>query len=161
MTPHPEDDPERAVVDYEAALSGHLADVEAFLALTARQAEVTASAAEAEALEAIVAERDTAMARLLDTAAGLAPLRRVVESLEPPWDSHPSWLAAASARERIRECLDLIVEHDRRTRASLEAARTRHQQDRQELEAANATLIAYRRTLGPNSRPAALLDHRG
>lgn len=160
MTLHPDDDPERAVADYAAALSRHLADVEAFVALAARQAHLAESAA-AEALEAIVAARDTAMAHLLDTAAELAPLRRFVESLTPPWTSHPSWRAADSARARIRECLELIAEHDRRTRASLEAARSRHQQDRQELEAANATLTAYRRTLAPASRPAALLDHRG
>lgn len=160
MTSMPAGDAERTIADYASALASHLADVERYLALTDQEAQAAASG-DVTVLESLVAARDAEMARLLDTAAALAPVRQVVESLGPPWNSHPAWVAAATTRARIRERLDTIAAQDAQTLAVLEASRNRSQQDLQELEAASATLVAYRRTLAPATRPAALLDHRG
>lgn len=153
-------DPERAVRDYDAALAVHLADLERFLGLAARQA-AAAGANDPEALEAATRERDEAMSALLSAAAELAPLRQHVESLGEPWVRHDAWRSAAEARRRIGECLSRILAQDEQTLALLDAAGARRRAEWQEMEAASATLVAYRRSVAPPSRTASLLDHRG
>lgn len=153
-------DTEDSISAYAGALADHLAEVERFLELAREQTEAV-RLADADALTAIGRQRDRAMAQLLDTAARLAPQRRWVESLGSPWTDEPAWQAAASSRQRIRALVTSILEQDEATRALLETAAGERQAALQELDAANATLNAYRRALTPVSRPASLLDHRG
>jgi hypothetical protein len=151
---------EQALEAYDSGLARHLDGIERFLTLAVRQTEA-ARASDAEALAAATSEREVAMSALLEDAAALAPLRQFVEGLDGPWTGHRAWVSAAAARRRIGDCVARILAQDDLTRAALAADTCRRQQERQELEAANATLAAYRRTLAPPSRPATLFDHRG
>ncbi len=149
-----------ALAAYVGQLREHAAGLEAFLALARRQAEV-ARLGDADALTAIVHDRDAALARLVDAAAGLAPMRRWADGLGPAWADRPDWQAVAAARQRARELVDAILAQDELTRGLLEETAASRQQARLELDAANATLHAYRRAIVPASRPASLFDHRG
>lgn len=153
-------DAHHTLAAYAEALAEHAEDIERFLALAGRQAEA-ARHFDAEALIAVTHERDLAMAHLLEASNRLGPIRRWAESLQGSWTAHPGWQAAAASRRRIGALITRILAQDDETRALVEAAEERRQEVRHELDAANATLHAYRRTVAPASRTATLLDHRG
>lgn len=153
-------DADDGLAAYAAALAEHAADLEGFLALAGRQAQ-SARQFDAEALTAVTREREEAIVRLLEVANQLGPTRRWAESLQGSWTLHPSWQAAAAHRQRIGAIVTRILAQDDETLGLLEAGAEHRQLARQELDAANATLHAYRRTIAPASRTATLFDHRG
>ena len=149
-----------ALAAYGHQLHEHVRELEAFLDLARRQ---TAAARDGnpDALAVIVGDREAAFRRLVEAAAALTPARQWVEALGSASASEPALQVVAEARRRARELVESILAQDDLTRQALEEAAASRQQARQELEAANATLHAYRRAVLPSSRPASLFDHRG
>ncbi len=154
--------------ELDAALDEYRAGLEAELTLlrqlqehSSRQRELAGSGGDAAALQSILPGRDRAMAALLDIESRLRALRDTLAAHQAMAATRPGFPATSALHRVAAAFVREILGNDHETLAALRAADVVRRQASKTLEAAGATLAAYRRVITPPSSNASLVDERG
>ncbi len=147
------------LAQYAGKLDEQIALLRELRELSDRQHAIITSNALSE-LQPTVDTRERVMKQLLVINTRLASLRAALPRREDPGRSDPD-LAPIAARRRLADSLIReILGRDRDTLEAARSARTARGDESRALEAGNATLAAYRRTLGTPSPTAVVVSQR-
>ncbi len=161
MNVTPEGTIERTIEAYRAGLDSELSLLESLLQVATAQDAASADG-DTEALLGLLTRRTTILTTLMDMERNLADRRALIAS-------HLGYLSGARCpfddvrqrHQRAVERLAAIDAHDRRTLEHLARTDAARRDSSQMLDAAEATLTAYRKALTPLESRTGLLDRRG
>jgi hypothetical protein len=153
-------DLERALEDYRTGLQREVSLLETLASLAATQQEATL-AGDADGLLAASARREAVMQHLLEVDNDLRPRRTMLADALDETRALPGATTVATlhgiAQRHVRDILAIDVQ----TRASLERSENGRREAAHALDAAEATLAAYRKVLSPASPRSGIVDKRG
>jgi len=147
---------------YLVGLDLELVALETMLHLAEAQ-EVASETGDAEALLALLAQRSSTLSGLMDVEREIAGCRAKVAGQFGGAQARAT-PSVEDVRQRHRlaaERLSRIDGHDRRTLEHLSRAESTRRDSSQMLDAAEATLAAYRKALAPPESRSGLIDRRG
>ena len=151
-----------ALADYRAGLDAALDLLSQLEALSGRQRTASSDPSLApDHVEALVAERQHLLDALLRLETQLTPLRAHLATRAEAARATPGFQLVADRQRAAAEAVTRIMEADRASLEALQQADARRRADAQSVDAAGATLAAYRRVLEGPQGSAGLVDQRG
>lgn len=147
---------------YLDGLNLELVALETLLQLAAAQ-DAASETGDAEALLALLAQRSSTVTALMDVEREVAGCRaKIAGQFGDAQGLTTTSVEDVRLRHRLAaERLSRIDGHDRRTLEHLSRAESTRRDSSQMLDAAEATLAAYRKALAPPESRSGLIDRRG
>lgn len=153
--------PDAAVLaDYRSGLTIQIQKLGELLEQS-RQQHVAIRQSEVELLAAATQRRETVMAELRGLEERLAPVRSGIAAALHRFRHAVGFEAASGLHQQAALLLNQILEEDEAIRGALASSDATRRCDVQTLDAAGATLAAYRRIVAPPTPSAALVNRRG
>lgn len=160
FTPPPPDDEDQRIREYVGALEREVEVIEGIGRCAASQCAAVRARAPEDLAEAtrvrggLVAELDACEREVL-------PLRQSIGAALARLDDHPMIERLRELHGQLRALIESVLKADEDTRLALRVNDDALRSTGQELEAASATLMAYRRVVAPLQRPATLVNRHG
>jgi hypothetical protein len=153
-------DLETALADYRTGLDAELMVLAQIEELATRQRALPSPAA-AEDLTALALERQRQLATLTALEQQVQPLRQHIASHIGAARQQPGYAGVAERHRRAADTVARITRLDDENLASLQHADVERRGTAHDLDAGEATLAAYRRTLQQPHASAGLFTQRG